>query len=142
MAGTNFIESYAEFLKSIMPIMEDWTLISRYQKIIFNNFSNMFFGNELLHSFFQLAPSYLSQVINPWSFSLMQFTKEVKGSPELEYKILTKVDGYGGQLGTIIDYLEMVSGHLQLGQLTDEETYKSLRFKNLANEINDIKNSG
>ena len=102
----------------------------------------MFFGNELLHSFFQLAPSYLSQVINPWSFSLMQFTKEVKGSPELEYKILTKVDGYGGQLGTIIDYLEMVSGHLQLGQLTDEETYKSLRFKNLANEINDIKNSG
>jgi hypothetical protein len=136
---TDFVQCYADFLKSIIPIMMNWSIISRYQKMIYDNFSSMSFGNDLFHSFLQLAPSYLSQVINPWSFSLMQFTKEVKGSPELEYKILTRVDGYGGQLGTVIDYLEVLSEHLKLDNMSDEDTYKWLRFKNLAQDIKRIK---
>ena len=136
---TDFIQYYADFLKSIMPIMESWSLISRYQKIIYDNLSSMTFGNDLFHSFVQLAPSYLSQVINPWSFSLMQFTKQIKGSPELEYKILTEVDGYGSQLGTIIDYLEVISKDVKVDGMSDEEKYRYFQFQDLAKQIKRIK---
>ncbi len=135
LARSNSLQSYSTFLKKTMPIMADWSLISRYQKMIWENYRSMLVGYDLFQTFIRLAPTYLSQVINPWSFSLIQFTKELKGSPELEYKILTEVDGYGAQLGTITDLLEVLSGYLKMDDLSDEDRFKYMKFKKLAEDI-------
>ncbi len=132
---------YPDFIKSLMPVMEGWSLISRYQKIIYDNYTSMSCVHEFFRSWIRFAPNYLSQVINPWSFSLMNFTKQIKGSPELEYKILTEVDGYGAQLGTIIDYMEVLSKNLKIDEMKDEEKFKYFRFKNLSSEIQRAKDN-
>jgi len=135
LAKSDYFRNQATSLKKMMPIMADWSLISRYQKMIWENYRSMWAGYDLFQTFVRLAPTYLSQVINPWSFSLIQFTKELKGSPELEYKILTEVDGYGAQLGTIIDWVEVLSRYLKIAELPDEDKFKYMKFKKLAEDI-------
>ena len=129
------IMSWIEFWK-------DWYFISKYQKDILDNYKNAFFGVDVFQRFIQLVPSYLWQNINPWSFSLFQFTKEIKGSPALEQKIITEVAGYGSQLGTIIDFLETIERECQIDPKklkTSEDIYKFYKFKDLAEKINKIK---
>ena len=77
----------------------------------------------------QFAPTNLWQdILRGWSFSVVQFTKEIRGNPNIEAKILTEVAGYGSQLGTIEDFLEVVSAQLKLdvkALSSEEDMYKA-----------------
>lgn len=121
----------------------EWEIISRYQASIAANYRTMFLGFDLYNKLLQLAPTYLSQVINPWSFSLMHFTREIKGSAALEQKIITEVAGYGSQLGTIIDALEVIDRELKLSErLKDPEAiYRIERLRHLAEDIKKAKDT-
>jgi hypothetical protein len=126
-------ESYTRMLKSVIPFWEHCYLISQYQKGIFRNYLETFLNFDLIEQFFRLAPTNLTQSINPWSFSLIQFTKEIKGSPALEYKILTEVSGYGSQLSKIIDFLEIIEKEkiLKPDELSEIDKFKINKFKEL-----------
>ncbi len=115
-------------------------MISRHQAAIAAHYRSMF-GFEAYQRLLQLAPAYLSQSINPWSFSLMNFTQQIKGSAVVEEKIITEVAGYGSQLGTIIDVVELLVEKLELrnGRQDHEAIYKVMRLKHLAEDINKAK---
>lgn len=103
---TNPSNPYArlsQFIESSIPFWKDWGVVSQYQSDVWENYRNALFGG--FRAWLQLAPTFLSQSINPWSFSLVQFTEQIKGTPSKEYKILKEVAGYGSQLGTIMDFL-------------------------------------
>jgi hypothetical protein len=136
------VQFWTDFVESTIPIWESWKLISQYQRDIADNYREIFF-NYPYRQFLQLAPSYLSQSINPWSFSLMQFTKEIKGSSTLEYKILTQVAGYGSQLGTIIDLLNVLLRKypLEPDEMGSDGRYKFYRFIDLVEEIKKVKST-
>ncbi|SPF43367.1 hypothetical protein SBDP1_440025 [Syntrophobacter sp. SbD1] len=137
----NVIGEWAKLFESAIPFWKAWSLISRFQDDIADNYKNIFWSYQ---KFLQLAPTYLSQPILPWSFSLMQFTKEIKGSPALEHKIVTEVAGYGSQLGTIMDFLELVSKQLQLDKkkLEGEDLCQYYEFEKLLDKVNKIKAEG
>jgi len=77
----------------------------------------------------------------PWSFSLLQFTREIKGTPELEAKILTEVAGYGSQLGRGMDIIEVMQKKytIDVKTLDEGEVYMYLRFKKLVKDIRNLK---
>ncbi len=81
------------------------------------------------------------QNILPWSFSLLQFTREIKGTPELETKIVTEVAGYGSQLGTIMDVIEVMQKEypIDVKTLDEEEAYMYLKFKEPVKDIGKLK---
>ena|SRR5437867_3275182 len=137
------LEWWAEALESSLPFWRSWETVSQCQKDITDNYRNAFLGE--FQRLTQLAPTYLSQAINPWSFSLMQFTSQIKGSPATEYKILKEVAGYGSQLGTIMDFLEVVEKACQ-AQLkkvdAPEERAAIQKFQDLATKIKKAKTSG
>lgn len=93
-------------LDSTLPVWRSWSSVSQYQKDIWCNYRDAIWGQY--ERILQLAPNTLSQTINPWSFSLFQFTSQIKGNPAIEQKILTNVAGYGSQLGTILDFLHVL----------------------------------
>ncbi len=130
-------ESWARIFESAIPIWKHWYLISKYQRDIVANYWDSLFQTDCFNQAFQFAPTWLSQTINPWSFSLFQFTKEIKGSSALEYKILTEVAGYGSQLGKIIDVLEIIEKEniLKTDDLNESDKYKINKFKELAEDI-------
>lgn len=61
----------------------------------------------------------------------------------LECKILTEVAGYGSQLGTIMDFVEVLARreHITLSKLQDNEqdACKLVRFDDLVRKINRAK---
>lgn len=126
--------------ESPVSFWENWNLISRHQAAIAANYRSMF-GFDAYQSLLQLAPTYLSQSINPWTFSLMNFTQQIKGSAVVEEKIITEVAGYGSQLGTIIDVVELLVEKLESrnGTQDHEAIYKVMRLKHLADDINKAK---
>ncbi len=74
----------------------------------------------------QLAPSQLSQTINPWSWTIGQiglFNINLGGSadPALESRILDEVGSYGRQLGRVGDALKVLLAHVDLGELKPDE---------------------
>src|SRR5438876_11260008 len=97
---------WCKAVDSALPLWRSWSVVSQYQKDILENYRTALCGH--FERILQLAPTALSQTINPWSFSLMQFTNQIKGNPVIERKILTEVAGYGSQLGTIMDFLEVL----------------------------------
>jgi hypothetical protein len=75
-----------------------------------------------------LAPSQLSQTINPWTwafsggqFGLINIDLGQSGDPLVERRVLDKVGSYGRQLGRIGDALQVVLDHMDLSGLTREE---------------------
>src|SRR3954453_9189484 len=92
-----------ESLHSFIPFWRNWEIISKYQKDIADNLRDAAWGDGFQKSL-QLAPTNLVQSILPSSFSLFQFTKEMRGNPAVETKIVSEVAGYGSQLGTILDF--------------------------------------
>src|SRR5258708_37073181 len=62
-------------IDSSLPFWRSWSILSQYQKDIWDNYRDALGGH--FERFLQLAPTTLSQTINPWSFSLMQFTNQV-----------------------------------------------------------------
>lgn len=88
----------------------------------------------------QLAPTWLKQTINPWSFSLVNFIGETKGDAELEAEILTRVAGYGSQLGTLIDAFAAIAPTAQeRAQLPPDAQRALLRLELLAADIEKLK---
>jgi hypothetical protein len=73
-----------------------------------------------------LAPRQLSQVINPWSWSMGDFSLFTvnlgqSGAPDVEAKVLDEVGSYGRQLGRIGDALRVLLDHFKLEDLTGAE---------------------
>ena len=76
-----------------------------------------------------LAPSQLTQTINPWTwnlggaqFGLFNIDLGQSSDPALERQILDDVGSYGRQIGQIGDALGVVLKHVDLGALTAEES--------------------
>lgn len=140
--NVNPVEDFNNQLKLIMEFWQNCAYISKYQKDIANNYQDIFFGVGTYKRFMQLAPDILHQTINPMAFSLMNFTNEIKGDSALEAKILKEVAGYGSQLGTIIDFLELLEKEHPIDKEKLKETKEILqvhRFKELAEKIENIK---
>lgn len=75
-----------------------------------------------------LAPSQLTQAINPWTwnlggaqFGLFNIDLGQSSDPALERKILDDVGSYGRQIGQIGDALGVILRHVDLGALTPAE---------------------
>jgi hypothetical protein len=123
-----------------VPYWMNLDLVSGYQDSIVSNYRHMLFGIDLAHAWLNLAPKFLAQTINPWSFSLVNLTNEMKGSGPLESNIITEVASYGSQLGTIIDFLELLEKRLDgKSPLNEEEIYRRHKFKHLAADIDKAK---
>lgn len=140
----NIFEFWTSALLSSLPFWGVWNFISKYQKDIIDNYRNALFGNLRWDTLMSLVPSNLSQVINPTSFSLIQMTKEMKGTPSVEARILTDVAGYGSQLGTMMDVLEILGikaypDKESRRSLSDEDELKYLKFKELSGKIRTVK---
>jgi len=133
-----------EPLKSSIPYWRNLDIITQYQKDISQNVRGAFWWADWYPKVLQLAPTNLWQdILRGWSFSVFQFTKEIRGNPTVEAKILTEVAGYGSQLGTIEDFLEVLAKHARLDEkaLNEEDMYKVLRFRELVREIKKVKRS-
>lgn len=113
--------------------------ISEYQRGVFNNWT--FLWNDWWQRALQMAPTNLCQSILPWNFSCIQFTREIKGNPALESKILTEVAGYGSQMGTMMDVIEVMARKMDLKTKTtdDEDLIKRVKFEDLLRKINKAK---
>jgi hypothetical protein len=71
-----------------------------------------------------LAPSRLSQVINPWSLSLGSlFTVNLgnAGDTETEQRMLNEVGSYGRQIGQLGDAVGVLASLVDRSKLTDEQ---------------------
>ena len=123
-----------------VPYWMNLDLVSGYQDSIASNYRHMLFGMDLAHAWLNLAPKFLTQTINPWSFSLVNLTNEMKGSGRMESDIITDVASYGSQLGTIIDFLELIEKRLDgKSPLDEEEIYRRHKFKHLVEDIDKAK---
>lgn len=78
---------------------------------------------------FSVAPEKLWQAINPWTFmnqgaqfGLVNVNLGQTPRPDIEQKVLDEVGSYGRQLGRIGDALEVLLDHVELGNLTSEES--------------------
>jgi hypothetical protein len=136
----NIFEWWGEALEASIPFWHNWGRVSQSQKEILDNYRSPFWDEY--EKFLRLAPSSLNQTINPWSFSLIQFTNQIKGDPPIEYKILTQVAGYGSQLGTILDFLGVLARVCRLDEknLKDREEIDAVeRFYELVDRVNQVK---
>jgi len=73
-----------------------------------------------------LAPNQLSQVINPWSwkmgdFSLFTVNLGQSAAPEVETRVLDEVGSYGRQLGRIGDALRVIMARTDLSNLSEAD---------------------
>jgi len=72
----------------------------------------------------------------------MQFTNQIKGNPLVERKNQTEVAGYGSQLGTIMDFLEVLEKTCRLDpdKIKDPADRRKVeRFLGLLRDINKAK---
>ncbi|SHO54352.1 hypothetical protein [Vibrio quintilis] len=126
-------------LNQVLELVKTWSEISAYQKKITKNYQNMLWGAESFEELISLCPKYLQQTINPWSFSLISLTKEMKGSPNQESKIVQEVASYGSQLGTVIDFLKLLAqeGKVNAKALADEPEKLAIlcKFESLVDQI-------
>jgi hypothetical protein len=83
-----------------------------------------------------LAPNKLSQVINPWSwtmgdFSLFTVDLGQSGAPAVEARILDEVGSYGRQLGRIGDALKVIMARVDLSNLSpaDQAAIDALKLQ-------------
>jgi len=131
-----------EPLQSLIPYWRNLDIITQYQKDISENVKGAFWWADWYQKSLQLAPTNLWQdILRGWSFSVFQFTKEIRGKPNVEAKILTEVAGYGSQLGTIEDFLEVLAKHSQLNEkaLSEDEKFKVLKFRDLVRKVKKVR---
>ncbi len=138
--ATNIFDWWGKAVQSSIPFWRHWGTISNLQKEIVDNYRSG--ASDEYQKFLQLVPRTLSQTINPWSFSLVQFTDQIKGNPVIERKIITEVAGYGSQLGTILDFLGVLEKAVKLQQtkLTDPKEREAVaKFHDLVRQVNQAK---
>jgi hypothetical protein len=128
-------------LQQSISFWRNLDIVSQYQRDIFENWTASW--TDHFQRCLQLAPTNLWQSILPMNFSCIQFTRSIRGNPALESKILTEVAGYGSQLGTIMDFLQVVAKRtgMTISHLQDneEEVYRLVRFEDLVRKINRAK---
>lgn len=91
----------------------------------------------------QIAPDFLDQEINPWSFWLSPMRQlgminviEMKSSdPRTERTITENVAGYGRQLGRITEALYVLLANTNTAKFTDEEKEAINDFTTMAEDI-------
>jgi hypothetical protein len=91
----------------------------------------------------QIAPDFVDQDINPWSFWLSPMRQlgminviEMKSSdPRMERTVTENVAGYGRQLGRITEALYVLLEHTNTARFTDEEKEALNDFTTLAEDI-------
>jgi hypothetical protein len=92
-----------------------------------------------------LAPSQLSQVINPWSLtvgSLFTVNLGNAGDNEVEARVLARVGSYGRQIGQIGDAVGVLVGLIDegaLAKLTADQQKMIAKLKDQLKQIDDIK---
>src|SRR5215469_9065545 len=93
-----------------------------------------------------LAPSRLTQTINPWTFNLGSlFTINLgdSGDPELEPRILDKVGSYGRQIGRLGDVLGILLAEAEkrgeLAGLSEDDIGKIKDFKRQLERVEGLK---
>lgn len=123
--------------------IETWQKLARLaacQEEAIGHWQRALLGAYAPQAWVQLAPTWLKQTINPWSFSLVNFIGETKGDAELEAEILTRVAGYGSQLGTLIDAFAAIAPTAQeRAQLPPDAQRALLRLELLAADIEKLK---
>lgn len=137
-AGTEGKEPLADMLS----LFKSLDMLSFYQKQISENLKGSLWFGDIWQSWLQMAPTNLWQdILRNWSFSVINFTNQVKGNPELEAKIVKGVAGYGSQLGTIMDFLEVLAKNdRNLKNIHDtDDRFKIFRFVDLLDKINKAK---
>ncbi|MDB6022080.1 MAG: hypothetical protein JWQ04_1937 [Pedosphaera sp.] len=138
--ATNVFEWWGKAVEASIPFWRNWGIVSESQKEIMDNYRSG--TSDEYQKFLQLVPTNLSQTINPWSFSLVQFTNQIKGNPVIERKIITEVAGYGSQLGTILDFLGVLEKVVKLekAKLTDPKQIDAVaKFHDLVKQVNQVK---
>jgi hypothetical protein len=139
-------ESNNFFSLLTIDFWKKWETVSKHQMKIVEHYQEKLFGAMTLKSIVQLAPQYLNQDINPIHSSLVNFGDEYHSTnPELEKKIVKDIAGYGSQLGTIIDYLNLLGKYHPLnpedGASADKSDEKTIdKFKYISNRIKALKN--
>jgi hypothetical protein len=91
----------------------------------------------------QIAPDFVDQDINPWSFWLSPMRQlgminviEMKSSdPVMERTITENVAGYGRQLGRITEALYVLLANTNTAKFTDEEKEAVNEFTTMAEDI-------
>jgi heterodisulfide reductase subunit C len=91
-----------------------------------------------------LAPSQLTQTINPWSWtfgdmSLFTVNLGQSSDPQFEARVLEQVGTYGRQIGRIGEALDVILRKIDLGKLdkADEAAIKALRAQ--LDTVSDLK---
>jgi len=127
-------------LKGHIPFWMNLETISGCQRAILENWASVWMQG--FQAWVQLAPTNLWQSILPgWNVSLFQVIREMKGNPDVESQIVKEVAGYGSQLGTLMDYLGVVSKHerISVKDLDAEDAAKYVRFQDLVEKVERIK---
>ncbi len=136
------IQALDKQLQQSIPLWQHIDVVTQYQKSVFENVKGMCPWVDWYQDLLKLAPTNLMQeILRGWSFSIFNFTKEIRGNPQLESKIVTEVAGYGSQLGTIMDFLSVLEKQqkLDLNSLTEQELFRVLKFRELLRQINKAK---
>lgn len=128
-------------LADLVNRMKSWGMITYYQKQISENLKGSLWFGDTMQSWFPLAPANLWQdILRNWSFSIFNITNQMRGNPELETKIVKGVAGYGSQLGTIMDFLEVLARNGSVKEIKDiDDRFKVFRFVDLLDRINTAK---
>ena len=91
-----------------------------------------------------LAPSQLTQTINPWSWtfgnlSLFSINLGQSSDPDFEAKVLDRVGSYGRQIGRIGEALAVVMAHMDRTNLQPHEAAALRALERQLEEIADMK---
>jgi hypothetical protein len=140
-AGNGAANGDKDPMAFLLSFYKNLNTLTYYQKGISENLKGTFWFADAWQSWMQPAPTNLWQdILRNWSFSLINFTSQVKGQPELEAKILKDVAGYGSQLGTTMDFLEVLARTGGVDKIKDaDDQFKVFKFVDLLDKINRAK---
>lgn len=135
------IESLIEETKQYVKYWEQLAELAKLQKRALGHWQGMFGWPSFASFLPSLAPTNLSQPINPWNISLFQVVRETRGHAQTEVDILTEVAGYGSQLGTVIDALLTLLPKDEAARraLGEEGLCAVMRLEQLARDIEEVK---
>ena len=91
-----------------------------------------------------LAPSQLTQTINPWSWtfgdmSLFTVNLGQSSDPGFEARVLEQVGSYGRQIGRIGEALEVILRKVDLGKLDADEARAIRALRRQLEQVADLK---
>lgn len=137
---TREIQSVIDTTEEYVVLWKHLAELASVQHKAVGHWQAMLSGSGFFPMGSHLAPSSLSQNINPWNISLFQVISGTRGDPKTEVEIVTQVASYGSQLGTVIDALiAILPDDAQQKQLNVKEPDAIEKLRKLASEIKGIK---